>query len=114
MHSDSTEPSIPLPPETRRRRLLIAASGLLTTACGGGGGGAPAPAPGPIPTLPRPPIVPVDGPAWPGFAGNAQHTAVGAVTAQRMDGIYWYAPVDLAPQLSPNGALLTHYGSPVI
>lgn len=108
------EPSIPPPLETRRRWLLVAAGGLVTTACGGGGGGnAPAPAPSPIPTLPRPPIVPVDGPAWPGFAGNAQHTAVGAVPAQRMDGIYWYTPVDLAPQLV-NGSLLTHYGSPVI
>ena len=30
-----------------------------------------------------------------------------------MVGFYWYTPVDLAPDLS-SGALLTHYGSPVI
>lgn len=106
--------SDPLSLETRRGWLLAAASGLLTSACGGGGSSAPAPAPAPIPTLPRPPVVPVNGPSWPGFAGNAQHTAVGAIAAQRMDGIYWYTPVDLAPTLSPTGALLTHYGSPVI
>jgi hypothetical protein len=114
MRSDASDPSVPLPLETRRQWLLMAASGLVTTACGGGGGDAPAPAPSPIPTLPRPPIVPVDGPPWAGFAGNAQHTAVGAIAAQRMDGIYWTTPVDLAPQLSSTGALLTHYGSPVI
>jgi hypothetical protein len=114
MRVDGSDLSPPLPLETRRQWLLLAASGLVTTACGGGGGDSPAPAPSPIPTLPRPPVVPVDGPAWPGFAGDAQHTALGAVSAQRMDGIYWYAPVDLAPQLSSNGALLTHYGSPVI
>jgi hypothetical protein len=114
MESDASEPSLPLPIDTRRRWLIAAAGSLAATACGGGGGGdAPAPAPAPIPTLPRPPIVPVDGPAWPGFAGNAQHTAVGGVSAQRMDGIYWTTPVDLAPQLV-NGSLLTHYGSPVI
>jgi hypothetical protein len=112
MKSDATGLSLPLPIETRRRWLIATAGSLAATACGGGGGDAP-PAPAPIPTLPRPPIVPVDGPAWPGFAGNAQHTAVGAISAQRMDGIYWTTPVDLAPQLV-NGALITHYGSPVI
>jgi hypothetical protein len=110
-----SELSIPaLPLETRRRWLIAAVGGLAVSACGGGGGSPPPPAPSPIPTLPRPPIVPVDGPPWIGFGGDAQHTAVGAVSAQRMDGIYWTTPVDLAPQLSPTGALLTHYGSPVI
>lgn len=105
---------IPLPLETRRRWLIAAAGSVAVTACGGGGGyGGGAPAPSPSPLLPRPPIVPVDGPPWVGFAGNAQHTAVGAVAAQRMDGIYWMTPVDLAPQLV-NGSLITHYGSPVI
>lgn len=80
-------------------------------ACGGGGS-SPPPSPG-IATLPRPPVVPVDGPALSGFAGDAQHSAVAAIAAQRIDGIYWYAPIDLAPQLV-NGSLLTHYGSPVI
>jgi hypothetical protein len=113
MSSNASDSRLQLPLETRRRWLLLAASGLVTTACGGGGGG-DAPAPAPSPVLPRPPIVPVDGPPWLGFGGNAQHTALGAVAAQRMDGIYWMTPVDLSPQLSSTGALLTHYGSPVI
>jgi hypothetical protein len=108
-----TESPIPLPLETRRRWLIAAAGSVAVTACGGGGDGGGAPAPSPSPLLPRPPIVPVDGPPWVGFAGNAQHTAVGAIAAQRMDGIYWMTPVDLAPQLV-NGSLITHYGSPLI
>jgi len=95
-----------------RRSLLLAAAGGVVSGCGGGGGG-DAPPPSGIPTLPRPPVVPVDGPAWAGFAGTAQHTAIAGVAAQRMDGIYWYAPVDLSPQMV-NGALTTHYGSPAI
>lgn len=92
-----------------RRSLLLAAAGGLVAGCGGD----PAPPNPGLPLLPRPPVVPVDGPAWSGFAGNAQHTALGQIATQRMVGFYWYTAVDLAPDLS-SGALLTHYGSPVI
>lgn len=78
-----------------------------------GCGGDPSPPNPGLPLLPRPPVVPVDGPPWAGFAGNAQHSALGQIQTQSMKGFYWYVPVDLAPDLS-SGALLTHYGSPVI
>lgn len=102
-------PLRPAGPISRRHWLLSAAGGLVA-ACGGGGSSSPAAG---LPTLPRPPVVPVDGPAWPGFAGDAQHSALGQIATQDMVGFYWYTPVDLAPQLS-SGSLLTHYGSPAI
>ncbi|HSW27555.1 MAG TPA: hypothetical protein VLJ62_32655, partial [Burkholderiaceae bacterium] len=92
-----------------RRSLLVSAAGGLVAGCGGD----PEPPNPGLPLLPRPPVVPVDGPAWSGFAGNAQHSALGEVESQRLVGFYWYTPVDLQPQYS-NGALLAHYGSPVI
>lgn len=51
--------------------------------------------------------------AWPGFAGNAQHTGVASVRPQPLKRIRWRAKVDLAPPL--RGTVLTiHYGSPMI
>jgi hypothetical protein len=94
-----------------RRQLLLAAAGGLVAGCGGGGDSGP-PDPG-LPLLPRPPVVPVDGPPWAGFGGNAQHTALGQVASQHLVGFYWTTAVDQAPDLS-SGSLLTHYGSPVI
>src|SRR5262249_45102865 len=47
--------------------------------------------------------------AWTPFAGNSQHTAVSAVAAQPLEVIRWSIPVDLAP-----GAILIHYGSPLV
>jgi hypothetical protein len=76
--------------------------------CGGGGGGGT-----PMPPITPPVIVPVNGPAWWGFGRNAQHSAQSAIEAQPLSQIHWQAPLDLAPQLT-NGALLIHYGSPVI
>jgi hypothetical protein len=92
-----------------RRSLLLAAAGGLVAGCGGD----PSPPNPGLPLLPRPPVVPVDGPAWTGFGGDAQHSALGQIAAHHMVGFYWYTPVDLAPDMS-SGALLTHYGSPVI
>lgn len=52
-------------------------------------------------------------PAWAGFAGNAQHTAVVAVAPQPFARVRWTASVDFAPQ--PVGdELLIHYASPMI
>ncbi len=94
----------------RRAWWLVLACAAVVFACGGGGGSSgggpepaePAPAPG------------VDGPAWWGFARDAQHSALGAVATQDFERIRWSRPVDLAPQYRPSGALLIHYGSPVV
>jgi hypothetical protein len=96
-----------MPISSTRARLLFATTlaVLATVNCGGGGGG----------DTPAPPvIVPVDGPAWPAFGRDAQHTAVGAIATQALSSIKWTAPLDLAPQRTANGSLLIHYGSPVI
>ncbi|NIJ19210.1 hypothetical protein FHS95_000879 [Sphingomonas naasensis] len=37
-----------------------------------------------------------------------------AIASQDLGRIAWSSPVDLAPQYTPSGALLTHYGSPVV
>ena len=54
------------------------------------------------------------GPAWFGYGRDAQHTAASAIASQDLGRIVWTAPVDLAPQYTTSGALLTHYGSPVV
>jgi len=92
-----------------RRSLLLAAAGGLVAACGGD----PSPPNPGLPLLPRPPVVPVDGPPWLGFGGDAQHSALGRIGTQQLRGFYWYTPVDMNPVYS-GGALLTHYGSPLI
>jgi len=92
-----------------RPRLAAGVLAVGVAACGGGGGGEPPPA-GPAPEV----IVPVDGPAWPAFGRDAQHTAVGAIATQPLARIAWSTPLDLAPQRTAGGALLIHYGSPVI
>jgi hypothetical protein len=58
--------------------------------------------------------MPVSGPAWFGYGCDAQHTAVSAIASQDLGRIAWTAAVDLAPQYTQSGALLTHYGSPVV
>ncbi|MGH3380525.1 MAG: hypothetical protein ACRDP6_37900, partial [Actinoallomurus sp.] len=50
---------------------------------------------------------------WAGFAANAQHTAAARRRPQPFHRIRWTAKVDLAPDVR-FGALLIHYGSPMI
>ncbi len=102
-----TEPSLI---ERRRALRLLSLGPLMATVglagCGGGGGDAGAPAPAPTPG--------VAGPAWWGFGRDAQHSALGAIATQDLNRIAWSTPLDLAPQHQPSGALLIHYGSPVV
>ena len=89
-----------------RRLALSALLAATLTSCGGSDDD-------PVP--PPPPGPPVNGPAWPTFGGNTQHTAIGTIASQPLARILWQTPVDLAPQYGGGGSyLLTHYGSPVI
>jgi hypothetical protein len=101
---------------------MLSSSAVLT-ACSGGGAGSPGPTPGPTPTptpsptpspTPTATPTPVSGPAWFGYGRDAQHTGVSPIASQDLGRIAWTSPVDLAPQYTPSGALLTHYGSPVV
>ena len=47
------------------------------------------------------PAPPVDGPAWLGFARDAQHAAQSAIATQDLNRIAWSTPLDLAPQHTP-------------
>lgn len=101
---------------SRRSALAMLSSSAVLTACSGGGG-SPTPVPTPPPTPSPSPTAtptPVSGPAWFGYGRDAQHTAVSAIASQDLGRIAWSSPVDLAPQYTPSGALLTHYGSPVV
>jgi hypothetical protein len=101
-------------------KLAVAAAavvGAVLVACGGGGGGG-----GGTPTVVDPPPTgnggggtPVNGPAWLGIGGNAQHSAQAQIATQDLNRILWQTPVDMAPQYSKQGGyLLVHYGSPAI
>ncbi len=82
-------------------RTVVALTCTTLLACNGGGSsdnGPPA----------------VNGPAWWQFGRNAQHAANSAIASQALARLRWNAPVDLAPQHTMGGALLSHYGSPVI
>src|SRR5689334_21586205 len=104
--------SPPAPPTlvSRRSTMAMLSSSAMLTACGGGGS---PPAPGPPPPPPPSPM-PVSGPAWFGYGRDAQHTAVSAIASQDLGRIAWSTAVDLAPQYTQSGVLLTHYGSPVV
>ena len=107
--------TLPAPTSTQRRELLRLFSllslpgSLAVSACGGGGDAAPSPAP-PLPA----PAPGVAGPAWWSFGRDAQHSAIGAIATQDLNRIVWQMPIDLAPQYTSGGALLIHYGSPVV
>ena len=83
----------------------LAAICVALTGCGGGGGGGGSGDSGPPP---------VNGPAWGGFGRDAQHSALGGIATQALARLLWNTAVDQAPQYTPSGALLIHYGSPVI
>lgn len=114
---DSSRPASPAPSLIERRRALrlLSLGPLMATvglaACGGGGGSAAPVPPAPAPTPPAPGVA---GPAWWGFGRDAQHSALGAIATQDLNRIAWQTPMDMAPQYQPDGALLIHYGSPVV
>ena len=95
-------------------RAALASSIVVLAACGGGGGGGAGSGGLPASTVPQEPAAAVLGPAWWSFGRDAQHGAVSAIATQDLNRIGWTTPVDLAPQYQPNGALWTHYGSPVV
>jgi len=101
---------VPPTPVSRRSAVAMLASSAFVSGCGGGGGGGGGGSPPP----PPPPPPPVSGPAWFSYGHDPQHTAQSAIASQDLGHITWSTPVDLAPQYSSGGALLTHYGSPVV
>jgi hypothetical protein len=96
------------------RRKAPSAVALMTwvavvalAGCGGGGAAVS------VAATPVVPAAAVDGPAWFTFGRDAQHSANSALATQDLNRISWSTPVDLAPARS-GGALLVHYGSPVV
>ncbi|MFO0911191.1 MAG: hypothetical protein U0794_23110 [Isosphaeraceae bacterium] len=59
-------------------------------------------------------VGPVRAQGWNGFGSDPQHTGLARTSGQIPRKIRWSTPVDLAPQYSGNGDLLTHFGSPLI
>jgi hypothetical protein len=96
-----------------RASSFTIAAGLVIVACGGGGGGSGGGGGGGDTGSVTPPPV-VNGPAWLGFGADSQHAATAQVATQQLARILWQTPVDMAPQYSPQGYLLVHYGSPAI
>jgi hypothetical protein len=90
--------------------LMLGASVVACSGGGGDGGGTAAPNPIPAPN----PVPAVNGPAWLGYGGDSQHSALAAIQTQSLNKIVWQTPVDLAPRYTGQGYLLVHYGSPVI
>lgn len=56
----------------------------------------------------------MSGPPWFSYGHDPQHTAVSAIASQDLGRIAWSSAVDVVPQYTAGGALLTHYGSPVV
>ncbi len=53
--------------------------------------------------------------SWPSYSHDAQHTCQSSVASMLPQAIRWKTAVDLDPQYNVNnGALYTHYGSPLI
>src|SRR5450432_3968004 len=96
-------------PQPSSGLMAAAACIAMLASCGGGSVGSDVGSGPQLPPGPR-----VDGPAWRAFAGDAQHTAIAAIATQDLNRISWSTPLDLAPPYTQNGALLIHYGSPVV
>ncbi len=105
---DAQHPAADTPDPQRRRLLGAFAGSAALAACGGGGGSSGDPG---NPT--DQPSPPVDGPAWPAFGRDAQRRAQAGIATADLNRIAWRTPVDLVPPYR-TGALLAHYGSPVI
>jgi hypothetical protein len=54
------------------------------------------------------------GPAWAGFADNAQHTAQAPATPQPLDAVHWHVRVDHHPGSGADDGPIAHYASPMI
>jgi hypothetical protein len=83
-----------------RHVLAGATSAVAITALGAGTGASYA-------------LGPATGPAWTGFANNAQHTAVAPTTPQPLSSIHWQVTVDHKPPCCEDGPI-AHYASPMI
>src|SRR4051794_15371524 len=53
------------------------------------------------------------GPAWAGFADNAQHTGVAPASPQPFSSVHWQVTVDHKPSCCEDGPV-AHYASPMI
>ena len=90
--------------------VLLLLSSIVLSGCGGGSSSS---AVIPPPPTPNPSVV---GPAWLGYARDAQHSALGSsiveggVATQDLGHIIWETKVDLVP--ASTGQI--HYGSPLI
>ena len=100
-----------LPRRKTPLRLALIASVAVAALVGCGGGGGDSGSAGTPPVIPGPPV---DGPAWLGFGRDAQHSANSAIATQDLNRISWSTPLDLAPTYTAGGALLVHFGSPVV
>src|SRR5437868_5369141 len=89
-------------------RLLAACVALVCLgSCGSSGR--------PEEKFPTDPAPAVNGPAWLGFANNAQHTALSGGAAQTLGHIVWQKYVDLDPPDTPDGTMQTavFYGADI-
>ena len=52
--------------------------------------------------------------SWASYSHDSQHTCQAGAASMVPQAVRWQTPVDLEPQYSRGGDLLTHYGSPLI
>jgi hypothetical protein len=98
---------------TSRRTVLLAGLATALHGCGGSDDAGPAPDPNWPPPPPGPPGT-APAAAWSGHAGDFTHAARAPASAQALQRMLWSTPIDLDPPYRAGGALLIHYGAPVI